>query len=84
MEDEKCVIPEGMEDRFEHLPLECSHLYLAIEGKLAAVICVEDPLREEAADAVRELKAGITKVVMMTGDSERTAAAITRKTCRRR
>ena len=72
MEDEKCVIPEGMEDRFEHLPLECSHLYLAIEGKLAAVICVEDPLREEAADAVRELKeAGITKVVMMTGDSER-------------
>ena len=75
MEDEKCVIPEGMEGRFEHLPLECSHLYLAIEGKLAAVICVEDPLREEAADAVRELKeAGITKVVMMTGDSERTAA----------
>ena len=51
---------EGMEDRFEHLPLEYSHLYLAIEGKLAAVICVEDP-REEAADAVRELKAGITK-----------------------
>ena len=77
MEDEKCIIPEGMEDRFESLPLECSHLYLAIEGKLAAVICVEDPLREEAADAVRELKeAGITKVVMMTGDSERTAAAI--------
>ena len=80
MEDEKCVIPEGMEDRFEHLPLECSHLYLAIEGKLAAVICVEDPLREEAADAVRELKeAGITKVVMMTGDSERTAAAIAKR-----
>ena len=80
MEDEKCVIPEGMEDRFEHLPLECSHLYLAIEGKLAAVICVEDPLREEAADAVRELKeAGITKVVMMTGDSERTAKAIAKR-----
>ena len=80
MEDEKCVIPEGMENRFEHLPLECSHLYLAIEGKLAAVICVEDPLREEAADAVRELKeAGITKVVMMTGDSERTAAAIAKR-----
>ena len=80
MEDEKCVIPEGMEGRFEHLPLECSHLYLAIEGKLAAVICVEDPLREEAADAVRELKeAGITKVVMMTGDSERTAAAIAKR-----
>ena len=80
MEDEKCVIPEGMENRFERLPLECSHLYLAIEGKLAAVICVEDPLREEAADAVRELKeAGITKVVMMTGDSERTAAAIAKR-----
>lgn len=80
MEDEKCVIPEGMENRFEHLPLECSHLYLAIEGKLAAVICIEDPLREEAADAVRELKeAGITKVVMMTGDSERTAAAIAKR-----
>ncbi len=80
MEDEKCVIPEGMEDRFENLPLECSHLYLAIEGKLAAVICVEDPLREEATDAVRELKeAGITKVVMMTGDSERTAAAIAKR-----
>ena len=80
MEDEKCVILEGMENRFEHLPLECSHLYLAIEGKLAAVICVEDPLREEAADAVRELKeAGITKVVMMTGDSERTAAAIAKR-----
>ena len=80
MEDEKCVIPDGMEDRFEHLPLECSHLYLAIEGKLAAVICIEDPLREEAADAVRELKAaGITKVVMMTGDSERTAAAIAKR-----
>ena len=80
MEDEKCVIPEGMKNRFEHLPLECSHLYLAIEGRLAAVICVEDPLREEAADAVRELKeAGITKVVMMTGDSERTAAAIAKR-----
>ena len=80
MEDEKCVIPEGMEDKFEHLPLECSHLYLAIEGKLAAVICIEDPLREEAADAVRELKeAGISKVVMMTGDSERTAAAIAKR-----
>ena len=80
MEDEKCVIPEGMKDRFERLPLECSHLYLAIEGRLAAVICVEDPLREEAADAVRELKeAGITKVVMMTGDSERTAAAIAKR-----
>ena len=80
MEDEKCVIPEGMEDRFEHLPLECSHLYLAIEGKLAGVICIEDPLREEAEAVVNSLKrAGITKVVMMTGDSERTAAAIAKR-----
>ena len=56
---------------------EYSHLYLAIEGELAAVICIEDPLREEAADAIRALKeSGISKVVMMTGDSDRTARAI--------
>lgn len=62
---------------FEQLPLEYSHLYLAIEGELAAVICIEDPLREEAADAIRALKeSGISKVVMMTGDSDRTARAI--------
>lgn len=61
---------------FEQLPLEYSHLYLAIEGELAAVICIEDPLRE-AADAIRALKeSGISKVVMMTGDSDRTARAI--------
>ena len=79
-EDENCTIPEGKQELFDSLPKEYSHLYLAIEGKLAAVICVEDPLREEAADAVRELKeAGITKVVMMTGDSERTAAAIAKR-----
>ena len=72
---EKHLVHEEM-----HSKVEYSHLYLAIEGKLAAVICVEDPLREEAADAVRELKeAGITKVVMMTGDSERTAAAIAKR-----
>lgn len=77
MEDEKCTIPEGAEDCFESLPPEYSHLYLGIEGKLAAVICVEDPLREEAASVVRGLKdCGIRKVVMMTGDSERTARAI--------
>lgn len=76
-EDEKCHIPEGKEKLFEQLPLEYSHLYLAIEGKLAAVICIEDPLREEAADAIRALKeSGISKVVMMTGDSDRTARAI--------
>lgn len=76
-EDEKCVIPEGMEERFASLPPEYSHLYLAIEGKLSAVICIEDPLREEAPEIIKALKqAGIKKVVMMTGDSERTAHAI--------
>lgn len=79
-EDEKCVIPEGMEERFEHLPEEYSHLYLAIENKLSAVICIEDPLRKEAKDAVQALKdAGIGKIVMMTGDSERTAKVIAAK-----
>lgn len=76
-EDEKCTIPEGGEEAFAQLPENCSHLYLAVEGKLAAVICVEDPLRPEAADAVRALKeAGIGKIVMMTGDSDRTARVI--------
>ncbi len=79
-EDEKCRIPEGMEERFEMLPPEYSHLYLCIEGVLAAVICIEDPLREEAAEVIRELKkAGIKKTVMMTGDSERTACAVAKK-----
>ena len=76
-EDEKCVIPDGMEERFASLPEECSQLYLAIENRLSAVICIEDPVRDEAADVIRQLKeAGIRKVVMMTGDSERTARAI--------
>lgn len=79
-EDEKCTIPEGMEERFYHLPVEYSHLYLAIENVLAAVICIEDPLRQEAAAVITSLKrAGIKKVVMMTGDSERTACAIANK-----
>ena len=69
-EDEKCVVPAGKETLFESLPLYYSHLYLAIEGKLSAVICIEDPLRDEAAAVVTSLKkAGISKVVMMTGDS---------------
>lgn len=76
-EDEKCQIPEGMQARFDSLPEEYSHLYLAVEGKLVAVICIEDPLREEAAEAVLALKeAGFTKVVMMTGDSEKTARSV--------
>lgn len=79
-EDEKCVVPAGKEPLFESLPLYYSHLYLAIEGKLSAVICIEDPLRDEAAAVVISLKkAGISKVVMMTGDSERTASVIAKK-----
>lgn len=76
-EDENCYVPEGMQDKFDALPTEYSHLYMAIEGQLAAVICIEDPLRVEAEAVISELKAcGFTKIVMMTGDSERTAAAI--------
>lgn len=79
-EDENSIIPEGMEEKFRHLPEEYSHLYLALEGVLAAVICIEDPLRPEAAEIIRQLKkAGLKKIVMMTGDSERTAKAIAKK-----
>ena len=79
-EDEGCHIPEDQMDKFENLPTEYSHLYMAIDNKLAAVICIEDPLRPEAAAAIRALKAtGIKHVVMMTGDSERTAAAIAKR-----
>ncbi len=76
-EDEKCAVPDGMMEAFDKLPSECSHLFMAIDYELAAVICIEDPLREEAAAVVRKLKeTGISKVVMMTGDSDRTAKAI--------
>ncbi len=76
-EDEGCRIRPEMQERFDTLPSEYSHLYLAIDGELTAVICIEDPLREEAADMVRMLKEeGLKKIVMMTGDSERTAASI--------
>ena len=79
-EDEGCIIPAGMQEKFRALPAEYSHLYLAIDGTLAAVICIEDPLREEAEAVVTSLKkAGISKVVMMTGDSERTACAIAKR-----
>lgn len=79
-EDEGCEIPESQKQRFNDLPSEYSHLYMAMENKLAAVICIEDPVREEAAAVVNSLKkAGIRKVVMMTGDSERTAKAIAAK-----
>ncbi|MBP3487981.1 MAG: heavy metal translocating P-type ATPase [Roseburia sp.] len=79
-EDEGCKIPEGMQERFDALPVEYSHLYMAMDSVLAAVICIEDPLREEAKDVVAALKqAGIGKIVMMTGDSERTARSIAKK-----
>ena len=79
-EDERCEIPYGMQSIFDNIPLEYSHLYMAIEGKLSAVICIEDPLREEAMAVINSLKkSGIKKVVMMTGDSERTANAIAAK-----
>lgn len=79
-EDEKCQVPEGMEERFESLPAEYSHLYLAVENRLAAVICIEDPLREEAEEVIRALKeTGLSRIVMMTGDNQLTAQAIARR-----
>lgn len=76
-EDEKVIIPSEMKYRFENLPSDCSHLYMAAEGRLKAVICIKDPLREEAAAVINSLKkAGIGKIVMMTGDSDRTAREI--------
>ena len=79
-EDEKCTVDPEKIDTFNSLPPEYSHLYMAINNRLAAVICIEDPLREEAAAVIQSLKmAGIGKVVMMTGDSDRTAKAIAKK-----
>ena len=76
-EDEGCVVPEGEQEKFDALPSHYSHLYLAIEQKLAAVICIFDPLREEAIDALAALKAlGISNLVMLTGDSRSTAANV--------
>ena len=76
-EDEKCTIPAGEQEKYDALPSEFSHLYLAIGGELAAVICIADPLRPEARDVMKALRAlGIKRTVMLTGDSERTAAAI--------
>lgn len=79
-QDERCVVPEGLQMRFDALPAEYSHLYMAVDSVLAAVICIEDPLRKEADAIVSALRTtGISKVVMMTGDSERTACAIAEK-----
>lgn len=79
-EDEKCIIPEKYQEQFDGLPTEYSHLYMAIDGVLSAVICIEDPLRRESAGVICALReAGFRKIVMMTGDSERTAAVIAKK-----
>ena len=79
-EDEHATVPEGEEYKFENLPEQYSHLYLAIGGVLAGVVCISDPLREEAAAVLTSLKKlGIKKTVMMTGDNERTAAAIAKQ-----
>ena len=76
-EDEKCVIPEDEQAKFDALPPEFSQLYLAIDGVLSAVICISDPLREEARDVLSALQnLGVNNAVMLTGDSPRTAAAI--------
>ncbi len=76
-EDEGCQIPEGEQERFDMLPAEYSHLFLAVGGQLAAVLCISDPLREEAASVLAALREmGISKTVMLTGDSRRTAAVI--------
>jgi P-type E1-E2 ATPase len=76
-EDEGCIVPPEEQAQFDALPPEYSHLYLAIGGVLAAVICIADPLREEADAVIYTLRClGITKTIMLTGDSERTAAAI--------
>lgn len=76
-DDENCVIPEGEQNRYDALPSQYSHLYLAISGILAAVICISDPLRPEATDVIRKLRdLGIRRAIVLTGDSERTAAAV--------
>ncbi|MBQ2580233.1 MAG: HAD-IC family P-type ATPase, partial [Ruminococcus sp.] len=76
-EDENCTLPEGEQQKFDELPSQYSHLYLAVGGTLAAVLCIEDPLREEAKQVISELhELGINNVVMMTGDSERTARSV--------
>ena len=79
-EDEGSVIPEDGREQYDLSPPEYSHLYMAVGGRLAAVICIIDPLREEAASVVSQLRAlGLSKIVMMTGDSDRTAKAIAQK-----
>ena len=76
-EDEGCRIPEGEQDKYNELSAAYSHLYLCVDGELAAVICIHDPLRREARDAIKALhKSGFVNVVMMTGDNRRTAESV--------
>ena len=76
-QDEGTIIPTGEEEVFESLPKEYSHLYMAVDGRLSAVILIEDPLRKEAKDVVKMLhELGISKVVMITGDNEKTAKSV--------
>lgn len=79
-EDENCIVPPDEQEKFDALPSEYSHLYMAANGKLIAVICISDPLRQEAADVLLKLKdLGIHKAVMLTGDNYRTAQSIAKQ-----
>ena len=79
-EDEHCIVPADEQEKFDRIPAEYSHLYMAASGQLVGVICIADPLRPEAASVLRQLhKLGIRNTVMMTGDSYRTAEAIARQ-----
>ena len=79
-EDEHCIVPADEQEKFDQMPAEYSHLYMAASGQLVGVICIADPLRPEAASVLRQLhKLGIRNTVMMTGDSYRTAEAIARQ-----
>ena len=79
-EDEKCIIPEGEKEKFNNIPDEYSHLYMAIGNRLVAVILIEDPIRKESGQLIHSLhESGLHNLVMMTGDSERTAKAVASK-----
>lgn len=79
-EDENCTVPQDEQDKFNTIPNEYSHLYMAINRKLVAVICIEDPIKDNVKQTLDDLRAnGIDKIVMMTGDSERTAKAVAEK-----
>ncbi len=79
-EDENCTVPQDEQDKFNTIPNEYSHLYMAINRTLVAVICIEDPIKDNVKQTLDDLRAnGIDKIVMMTGDSERTAKAVAEK-----